>query len=306
MKAAVICTDVSTHMQSFMRGRPDCLLPLVDRPFVQHVVEQLVGAGFDELHLIVRSESRAIRQLLGDGSRWGARFYFHKSLDSSRPFDSLRDEALWDGEMLLLASGAQLPQADLAEANANPREICWDRETDGEWSGWGVLSRTILEAAPPEGTRDEIADFVRATGRVDWASSLTLSTSSFSDLLVSQRHVLAGRFGGLFINGREPNQPGVRLCRNARMHKSVETDAPVFLGDNVRVGKGAKLGPNTVIGDNCIIDRYAVISNSIVLPGAYVGEWIEAQDCIVGQTSFVNVRLQATVPVDDALVLSST
>ena len=55
---------------------PAALLPLVDRPFIQHVVEHLVDCGITEIHVVLSHLPEKVEALLGDGQRWGIRIRY--------------------------------------------------------------------------------------------------------------------------------------------------------------------------------------------------------------------------------------
>src|SRR5947209_7644516 len=57
-------------------GARSCLAPLVDRTFLQHVVESILSTGVREIQLVVQPGDRAVRSLLGGGSKWGAQFAY--------------------------------------------------------------------------------------------------------------------------------------------------------------------------------------------------------------------------------------
>ena len=73
MKAVLIATGELTETR--FAGDPylTCLLPLMDRPFIQHVVECLVTQGLKDFTVILCQSPEKVEGLLGDGTRWGSR-----------------------------------------------------------------------------------------------------------------------------------------------------------------------------------------------------------------------------------------
>ena len=65
------------------------LCPLVDKPFLQHVVECLVTRGFTEIDFVICQQADQMEALLGTGQRWGATFRFHLARDPSCPYAAL-------------------------------------------------------------------------------------------------------------------------------------------------------------------------------------------------------------------------
>jgi lipopolysaccharide/colanic/teichoic acid biosynthesis glycosyltransferase len=88
-----------------------------------------------------------------------------------------------------------------------------------------------------------------------------------------------------------------------RIHPSASLVPPVYLGENCEVGEGARLGPQVFVGRDCVIDHRAALTNSVVLPGSYVGEGLEAEDALVDRDRLARchpgglLRLEEQVPV---------
>ena len=158
---------------------------------------------------------------------------------------------------------------------------------DATWNDWENYLRDLFGPA----TETKVAQIIR--------------TDSFESIFESYCRVVAGEFASqLFIHGREQS-PGQRICRNVRVHPSAQIEGSVFLGDNVRISKNAIIGPNAFIGDDCVIDRNATIRNSVILPGTYIGPWVDVERCFIRKNQVVNVRLDVSLNIDDWLVVSS-
>jgi len=48
--------------------------------------------------------------------------------------------------------------------------------------------------------------------------------------------------------------------------------APVYIGENVKIGDGAEIGPYTVLDNNVTVGKYARVRQSVLLPGAFAGD----------------------------------
>ncbi|MDP6444978.1 MAG: hypothetical protein QF805_14370, partial [Pirellulaceae bacterium] len=262
MKAIVICTGAVAGVDRLGEYGRRSLLPLVDRPVVQHVVEQLVRAGVVEYHFVLGHAQQDFQQLLAGGERWGAEFHFHHAEHPDRPYDVFESAELWqDGDQHLLVHADRLPQVDLSFLTTDGGDALVFTSGAGvnEWSGWGRIGADSAAALPAGAMESEVADLLRALPHDSLTSDRTLSAQSFELLLESQAIVVGGGAPDLFMNGRNPRGPGIRICRNVHIDPTAQIEGPVFLGDNVRVGKNVRLGPNTVVGDNSVIDRQTVI-----------------------------------------------
>src|SRR5258708_629308 len=114
MKAVVIATDYYPQSARLNERMPLCLLPLVDRPFIQHIVEMLVDQGISEFDFVLNHLPEKIEHLLGDGKRGGSVFHYPLARDPRRPYRVLRTVMSEDGgEPLLLVHADRLPDVQI-------------------------------------------------------------------------------------------------------------------------------------------------------------------------------------------------
>ena len=107
MKAVIIATGLNSEMSALNERSPIPLLPVGDRPFIQHIVEALVERGITEFDFVLHHLPEKLEHLLGDGARWGCRFQFHLARNAARPYGMLK--TLRADEPILLAHADRLP-----------------------------------------------------------------------------------------------------------------------------------------------------------------------------------------------------
>jgi lipopolysaccharide/colanic/teichoic acid biosynthesis glycosyltransferase len=318
MRAVLIATGQSAEDVLLSDRYPVPMLPLVDRPFLQHVVEYLVAQGVRVFDWILCHHSEEIEEFLGGGQRWGATFRYHLVSDPVRPYARLRALAAEEEDGLIVFGHAdRLPAIRLSEMTAGPDEaaavLYGARAREGTrtqrrltWSGWAVLTPAAWQDLP-WGEEDEAALCRRigagASCLVTWREvPRPLSVRTFAELRAGHGVALRGEHPGLLVHGKEVEE-GVWLSRNVRIHPSASLVPPVYLGENCEVGEGARLGPQAFVGRDCVIDHRAALANSVVLPGSYVGEGLEAEDALVDRDRLARchpgglLRLEEQVPV---------
>jgi len=325
MIALIIAQGVSPGMEALNERYPSPLLPLVDRPFIQHVVEFLVEGGVTQFEFVLSHLPRKIENLLGDGSRWGSTFRFHLTRDPARPYDSLKIMNLDnDAGPVLLAHADRLPQVDLEQtrpANQIEEPVMFFsppiRRNDPsaekgqdtpQWTGWAWVPAGILKSLPKDLDEEALESHLASRGQgkgspVEVSSSL--SVRSYDDMLASQAAVLGKEFKGLFLGGKEADE-SIWLSRNLTLHPTATLDPPVYIGENCRIGKGTSLGPNAVIGNDCVLDSGCTVTGSLIFPGSYVGEGLELTDVIVDKNRLINVRFGAAVSISESFILGGT
>lgn len=297
---------VATGTDSTQLSIPTFLLPLVDRPFIQHVVEYFIGRGVTEYDFILSDHPEKIENLLGDGKRWGARFRYHLARDSRRPYDAIKRLAEAAGDQpVLLGHADRLPAVEIDETADSPAFYYWlDRtikptDDQAQWTGWAILSPAQI-AVLPDGLNEPrleahlISIFSR--GGAIRKSERLLSAESYAKLIAAQHQLLTGQFPGLLMTGREA-APSIRIGRHARVHPEAQLIAPVFLGENCLVEKGAIVGPNVVIGPESLVDRGATIADSLVRAHSYIGEKLALKTVLLDGSLLINARMGKTVAV---------
>ncbi len=315
-RAIILATGSACRLAALSEHRPPGLVPFLDRPFIQHVVERLVGSGFKKLDLVLSRFPEQIENLLGDGSRWGAAFQYHLVREGTRPFEAIRVMPLADDEVCVLAHELFLPicapdgatpATPLAE-DEDLRPAAW-LTADGQpmYAGWsrcrGRLLRSLSPALTLEAWNDRIAEQVKRGKPYDRVES-PLDISSPATYLDSLIRVLDDESVPLLRTGTL-NDAGIRLSRNIVLHPTVELRPPVRIGNDCRIGRGVRLGPHAVVGDGCMLDTRCCVERSAILPGSYIGERLDVCDSIVERNRVINVRLGGVVDIADTFIVGA-
>ena len=310
MRAVVVATGTKSALADLGPAALTPLLPLGDRPILQHILERLVIAGYRGFDFILADEAGRVERLFGDGLRWGCSISYHLTSDQARAaamVAALRGA----GEPFLLVQGDVLPLTELAFGGDRAVILrCASRQQDcavhGDWSGWAWITPQLAGLFRPETTWAglyEVLDAARLRGEArDCTPEHTLSCRTPGAYLSAQRLAL-GPLSHALEFGAFPSDAGIWIGRGVRLPASVEIIPPVLIGDYCRMGDHLVLGPNAVICAGCVIDDDSRIAESVVLPGSYVGRHLEVRNAIVHQSSLLNVRLEATLNVQDAFVL---
>ena len=322
MRAIVIATG-HTPDPLFMQERmPLPLLPLVDRPFIQHVVEYLIEQGMTQFDFILSHLPEKIEAFLGDGTRWGSTFTFHLAREASQPYRLLKPICQSDTESpFLLVHADRLPSIPLAQdVSWQPQTpldqpiIYYWRDTDttphqasNQWTGWAWLTPQHVADLPDHHEEPEMSAYLlnRAASEGTWvALPRPLSMTSYQDVLDAHETVLTAQEMNIFLTGKKV-EDGIWLSRNVSLHPTAQLTPPVYIGENSQVGRGVQLGPVAVVGKDCVLDSRCMLTNTVVYAGSYVGEALELQDVIVDKNRLINVRFGVEVPIADDFLLGS-
>ncbi|MEU0688382.1 sugar phosphate nucleotidyltransferase [Streptomyces uncialis] len=123
MKAVVMAGGEGTRLRPMTANLPKPLLPVGDRPVMEHVLRLLKRHGIDDIVVTVRFLASLVENHFGDGDELGVRLtYAHEE----RPLGtagSVRNAArTLEGEPFVVVSGDALTDLDLTDAIRHHRE----------------------------------------------------------------------------------------------------------------------------------------------------------------------------------------
>nr|AGO97208.1 glucose-1-phosphate thymidylyltransferase [Salinispora pacifica] len=117
MKALVLAGGSGTRLRPFSYSIPKQLIPVANRPVLEHVLANIATLGVTEVGIIVGDWGERIREAVGDGSRHGLRITYLRqafpgglahAVQVARPFLGGDDFVMQLGDNLLADSIAEL------------------------------------------------------------------------------------------------------------------------------------------------------------------------------------------------------
>src|SRR5579862_9358424 len=114
MKAVIMAGGEGTRLRPLTSNQPKPMLPMANRPMMEHVVSLLRRHGFDEVVVTVAFMANAIRSYFGDGSEFGVRMVYateETPLGTAGSVLNARDEL---DERFVVISGDVLTDIDLS------------------------------------------------------------------------------------------------------------------------------------------------------------------------------------------------
>ena len=313
MRTVLVVTGHAPRLGAVAAEQPAPMLPLMGKPFVQHIVEVLVGEGCRQLDVFVHEHPQQIESLLGDGVRWGVAVTFHVCRRPVCFGESLALLARADGAELRVVFGDVLSVGGYADLFACPPladvpvRAAVFRAAEGVVPVWAVVSAAWFSKAG--GDADNLETSAALVAAAEGAHALTevaqpLMWRCYSDLVETTRRTMNGEGPKLLINGRVADA-NVWLGRNVSLHPSARLEPPVYVGPDCEIGAGVALGPNAVVEGNCVLDRGCAVRNSLVFGNTYVGEALELDHVVATAKLIANARYDVAVPIPDEFLLGS-
>ncbi|MBW3536270.1 MAG: nucleotidyltransferase family protein, partial [Actinobacteria bacterium] len=113
MKAVIMAGGEGTRLRPLTSNAPKPMIPVANRPMMEHVVGLLRQHGFEEIVVTVAFMANAIRTYFGDGSEFGVRMVYATEETPLGTAGSVRNAMDELDERFLVISGDVITDIDL-------------------------------------------------------------------------------------------------------------------------------------------------------------------------------------------------
>ncbi|MGE5587219.1 MAG: sugar phosphate nucleotidyltransferase [Clostridia bacterium] len=313
MKAVVMAGGEGTRLRPLTCNRPKPMVPVVNKPIIQHIFELLKRHGITDIAVTLYYLADEIESFFGDGAELGLHLSYSVEDVPLGTAGSVKKAAeVFDRERVLVISGDALTDIDLREAVRfhearsavativttrvdNPLEygiVVTDDEGRIrrflEKPSWGeVFSDTVntgIYILEPE-----VLDYIDPGKPADFSQDV------FPALLRDGKRLYAHVASGYWCDVGNVQQ--YRQAQVDAVMGKVKVDIPgnkigadIWVGAGTEIASSARLSGPLVIGRNCRIGpdagcfEYTVLGdNCIIEKGAVIQRSLLWQDTFVGQ-----------------------
>jgi len=329
MKAVILAAGEGARMGPFTASEPKVMIPVGNRPILEHVVRSLVREGVHDIVLVVGYRRDRIMSYFGDGKAFDARIDYVtelKQLGTAHALLEARPKV--QGPFLVLNGSNLLDRqaiSDLA-GGAGPAVLITESDNPSRY-GVVLLAANRVERIV-EKPREPIGNLIN-TGAYLLDESIfpvieSLASWGKHDLpgavvaLSSTRPVSGIRTKGLWSDALYPWDllrlnaevlKGIPESKAGTIEKGVTIRGKVLIGEGtvlragtyiqgpVVIGEGCEVGPHAVLlaatslGDNVHVGPFGLVDNSILMDDVGVGPGCILQDSVAG----AGAKLRAAV-----------
>ncbi len=332
MQAVVMAGGEGTRLRPITSRHPKPMVPIVNRPMLEHTINLLKQHGFQEIVLTLHYLPHLIQDYFQEGAEWGVKLQY---LIEDKPLGTAggvkNAEQFLDGTFLVL-SGDVLTDINLSNALSfhkqnkamativltrvpNPVEygiVITDKSGRVkqflEKPGWGeVFSDTVnagIYILEPE-----VLKHVKPGADADFSKNLFpklleqgeplygyIAEGYWCDIGNPGQYLQANQDalkGRLKVKIPGRETKGVWVDDNADIEDYVEILQPAVIGAKTRIRAKSSLSEFSVIGNGVTVDERASVKRSIVGNNSFVGPKADLVGCVVGEKC--HVRDNATI-----------
>jgi len=332
MQAVVMAGGEGTRLRPLTCNRPKPMVPIVNRPVMEHIINLLKKQGITEIFVTLYYLPEVIQNYFGDGSDFGVKIKYYVEEFPLGTAGSVKQIEKELTDTFVVISGDALTDINLLETvNFHTKKgalatlaltqveepldfgvVITDEEgrikhflEKPNWSE--VFSDTVntgIYVLEPEALK-----FFKVGKTFDFSKDLF-------PLLLKKGYPLYGHLTsgywcdvGNIDQYRQANMdclegkvkvemPGKKINSNVWLEDGNQIDpgvnlvGPLFIGSNCQVKEGARLEPYTVLGNNCLVDKGAALKRSVLWGNDYIGKGSNLGAVVVGENCYLQSHVQ--------------
>jgi NDP-sugar pyrophosphorylase family protein len=339
LTAVVLAGGFGTRLRPLTNHLPKAMLPVLNRPFLEHLLERLRVAGVGRVIMALGYKAEPLVAHFGHGEGFGLRIEYEVETQPLGTSGAVRALLPRLHDTFLVLNGdciAALDVGAMVHGHMERREhatLATHRVddpsrfgvvvTDGEGyvsqfiekppgprfpaytinTGVYVLEpemlRFVPEGKPSMFERDL---FPTALGMGVQVHSF-LWQGYFTDMGTPASYLDLNRD---MLLGRVPPPPGVSQVgaspgKDVSIDPTAKIEGPVLLGDGVQIGPNARIVGPVVVGPRCVVGAEASIEGSVLWEGARVGEKAVLRGAVLGR----DVRIASGASLEPGAVLEN-
>ncbi|MBC8163045.1 MAG: NDP-sugar synthase [Roseiflexaceae bacterium] len=330
MKAVILVGGQGTRLRPLTCNIPKPMIPLVNQPFIEHMLENLRDQGVTEAILAVQYLAERFRESLGDGSRLGLKVHIIEEPEPRGTAGAVKNVAhMLDGPTYVF-NGDVMTDLDLRAMYRFHQEkhskltIALTPVEDPtafglvETNDEGRVQRFLEKPRPEDVTTNMInaGTYIMEPELLRYApaNQFYMFERGLFPTVLEQGEPVFGYPSDAYWTDIGKPQTYIDVHHDILMNKvrysfrgreiadrvwaegdvnvdsSAQLHGPIVLGAGVSIGPEAQITGPAVLGAGCQIGARAHLQHVVLWEGAVVGEDAQLDSCVVGRGSRVSAK----------------
>ncbi|EMA45976.1 sugar phosphate nucleotidyltransferase [Halobiforma nitratireducens] len=313
--AIVLAAGEGKRLRPLTRHRPKPMLPAGTKPILEHVFDELIDAGIEEVTVVVGYGRSAVQSHFGSSYRNVPIEYVvqENQLGSGH---ALAVAAATVDERTLVVNGDQLVDRQIVGDVITAHEDAPDavatigvinHDELSEYGGVIVDADDTVSEIVENPTDDRVyrlnagvyaleSDAIETMTSVEPTAGEFSLTDGLAALVAGSGTVRAAASDGMWIDATYPwdllevaealFETGTvesEIASSARVHETATIVEPAIVAPDCVINAGAVVGPNVCLGQNVTVGANATVGRSVVDADSRLGANATALDCVTGR-----------------------
>ncbi len=329
-KAVILVGGEGTRLRPLTNGMPKPMLPVLNRPFLEHTINYLAKYGITEIILALSYLPDAIKDYFGDGRLFGVRLHYTIEDSPLGTAGAVKNTEQYLDSTFAVLNGDIFTDLDMAAMLAFHREkkatatiaLTWVDNPCAfgvvETTEDGKVQRFIEKPAPDEVTTNWINAGVyllepEVLEQVPAKTHYMFERGLFPHLHELGRNLCGYQFRGrwldmgtpekyLYLNCDlllsddkpafigTPGENGLYCAEDAAIDPSAQISGPAVVASGSHIGQQVRLKGPVVIGTDCSIGDGAILEDAVLWHGVTIGKGAVLRKCVVGNDTEIQPR----------------
>ena len=321
MQCVVLAAGEGKRMRPLTAKRPKVMLPVANRPMIEHLILSAKNAGITEFILVVGYGEREVRSHFGDGSQYGITIIYVPQRHQAGTADALNSaEDLIKGPFLALNGDMILSSADITKMIETRAPSMGISTTDHPMDFGVVYMDNDVVTSLEEKSKHPKSNIINAgayhfspaifdllkkirpspRGELELTDALGILIEDHQlkgvplstwrdvgypwDLIDANAELLKGYTAsnhGIIEDNVHLSGP-VIIGEGSVLKSGTYIEGPCIIGKNCRIGPNAYIRGATSIGDDCHIGHCTELKNSTVMTKTKIPHFNYVGDSVIG------------------------
>lgn len=323
MKVVILAAGEGIRLRPLTETRPKVMLPLANRPILEHILIEATQAGLRDFIFVVGYQAQTIEDYFQDGFNWGVHIEYavqRKQLGTAHAISALG--RLGNGRFMVINGDSLVKAQDIARVAASAEITMGVIEHKDprhlgvvETEGSRVLRIHEKMDKPPSDLANAglylfTPDIFGAVARTPKSPRGEYELTDSLQLLINEgkivNHIRLGYWrdlsypwdlletNELIMTEIKPQSQGVvevgatlngvvSIGKNTVIRAGAYIIGPVIIGESCDIGPNCFIRPSTAISDNCHVGHAVEVKNSIIMKGTKIPHLNYVGDSIIGE-----------------------
>jgi glucose-1-phosphate thymidylyltransferase len=330
MKAVILAAGEGKRLRPFTERMPKVMLPVANKPILEHVLDAIKNTGIEEIILVVGYKKEVIMDyfkdykeikityITQDKQLGTAHALLQAKNNIKESFIVLAGDNIIDNKSIHKLIQDKSEYSILIKEHNQPSKygvvsiennflkqlVEKPKEEIGKFISTGIYKLPVtvfknLEQLNKQGIHD-LSSIVQSLLK-DGVIFSTNIADSWMDIVYPwdliqvneiMLHDTKGSIGGT-VEKNVSIQGDVSIGRDTKIYSGSYIVGPVVIGEGCEIGPNVCIFPSTSIGDNCVIHPFNEIQNSVIMNDVHVGSNSFIKNTVVARGSILGHNFSA-------------